>query len=86
MGSDLGRPKVAAPNLAVTVTVLPSSFSMAGCQTKPVPWNASCKAALESRNLTFEPTWTLLLVGDVLPIPAGQQSMSDGRSAGGVRV
>ena len=42
--------------MPVTVTVLPSSFSMASCQTKPVPLNAFCTAALEERNLTFEPT------------------------------
>ena len=48
------------PYLAVTVTVLPRSFSMPGCQVKPVSMNAFMnavsKAALESSILTFEPT------------------------------
>ena len=56
MGSNLGRPNILVPYLAVTATVLPRSFSMAGCQVKPVPLNAFSKAALESNILTFEPT------------------------------
>ena len=60
LGSDLGRPNMLVPYLAVTVTVLPRSFSMPGCQVKPVSMNAFMnavsKAALESSILTFEPT------------------------------